>query len=288
MVFLGSGIQTKGDVQSLTTIENRKNSERTDYDVLVNGQNQSLNTDTTELKDVKTLMLSSRHSQSMNIGYLFLEKTSLTYSNTINQGSWQDINASQSATDYSNNFLTFYQTHYKQDDDYAYVMYPNVSNEQLTKKENEIQLLKNDNLTQAVYDVNENSWGVVLYENQSFKLNNEITLTQKGIYTVKKQNDRYVISFLNPVENVYTPDTVKSSLLTEVVQEASNKDQSTIIHLSMNKQQLKEQMKKEKKETKEKEKQNKKETKEKEKQNKKENKEKQKQNKKEQKNKRKK
>lgn len=288
VVFLGSGIQTKGDVQSLTTIENRKNSERTDYDVLVNGQNQSLNTDTTELKDVKTLMLSSRHSQSMNIGYLFLEKTSLTYSNTINQGSWQDINASQSATDYSNNFLTFYQTHYKQDDDYAYVMYPNVSNEQLTKKENEIQLLKNDNLTQAVYDVNENSWGVVLYENQSFKLNNEITLTQKGIYTVKKQNDRYVISFLNPVENVYTPDTVKSSLLTEVVQEASNKDQSTIIHLSMNKQQLKEQMKKEKKETKEKEKQNKKETKEKEKQNKKENKEKQKQNKKEQKNKRKK
>ena len=138
----------------------------------VNGDKQILNNEKVELKNVHSLLLSSPNNQAMNIGYIFLDKTSLDFLNKTNQGRWKDINASQSDQLHENNFLTFYKTHSKEDTRYAYVMYPNVSNDELAKKEesNKVKILQNNASVQAVYDADEESWGVVLYEDMPLRL----------------------------------------------------------------------------------------------------------------------
>lgn len=237
VVFLGSDIQTTGDTQSITTIENRKNTDTTQYDVYVNGDKQALNNEAVELKDVHSLLLSSPNNQAMNIGYTFLDTTSLDFINKTNQGSWKDINASQSDQLHENKFLTFYKTHSKEDTTYAYVMYPNVSNDELAKKEesNRVKVLQNNASVQAVYDDDEESWGVVLYEDMPFEIDEAVTLTKKGVYSIKKEKDEYRVSYLNPTDEEYHSDTIESILPQEIVQEATNKDKSTIIRLNIDK-----------------------------------------------------
>ncbi|MFR2832949.1 polysaccharide lyase 8 family protein [Enterococcus sp.] len=236
VVFLGSDIQTTGDTQPITTIENRKNTDTTQYDVYVNGDKQILNNEKVELKNVHSLLLSSPNNQAMNIGYIFLDKTSLDFLNKTNQGRWKDINASQSDQLHENNFLTFYKTHSKEDTRYAYVMYPNVSNDELAKKEesNKVKILQNNASVQAVYDADEESWGVVLYEDMPFEIDGAITLTKKGVYSIKKK-DEYRVSYFNPSDEEYHSDTIETILSQEIVQEATNKDKSTIIRLSIDK-----------------------------------------------------
>lgn len=288
VVFLGSGIETTGEVSPITTIENRKNTAQTNYDVLVNGKKQALDKETIKLNDVHSVLLSSPGNSSMNIGYHFLEATSLDFINKTNQGSWKDINDSQSDKLYQNDFLTFYQTHSNEASTYAYVMYPNLTVNQLAKKEkeNKVKVLQNNSLVQAVYDADEDSWGVVLYEDQPFDINKELTLTRKGVYSIKKDKKEYVVSYFNPADELNVSNPISSSLSQEIIQEATNQDKSTITRVYFSKNDLKEQKDREKqirKEQKEKEKQEKKTQKEKEKQEKKAQKEQHKQDKKNQK-----
>ena len=231
VIFLGSNIQAASETPAITTIENRKNSENTQYEIFVNGKKKKLNQEHMKFNKVRSLLFASPNNQEMNIGYSFLEKTTLDFTNKTNQGSWQAINAKQSDKQYQNNFLTAYQTHSNKQTTYAYVMYPNISAKQLVKKEKEVKVLQNDASVQAVYDAGEKSWGIVLYEDQIFKLNNEVKLTKKGVYSVKKEKGKYILSYYNPSDETYSVDTVASRLTQEIVQEATKKDKSTILYL---------------------------------------------------------
>lgn len=233
VVFLGSNIQATGETPAITTIENRKNSEKTQYEIFVNGEQKQLDQEQMQFNKVRSLLFASPNNQAMNIGYSFLEKTTLDFTNKTNQGSWQTINAKQSDKQYQNHFLTAYQTHSNKQTTYAYVMYPNISAEQLAKKEKgeKVKVLQNDALAQAVYDKEEKSWGIVLYEDQMFKLNDDVKLTKKGVYSVKKEKEKYILSYYNPIDETYSADTVSSNLTQEVVQEATKKDKSTILYL---------------------------------------------------------
>lgn len=233
IVFLGSDIQVTGDTPAYTTIENRKNNKVTNYEIFINGVKKQLEQNHMQLNDVNTLLLASPTSTSMNIGYLFLEETSLDYANTVEQGSWQAVNATQSNEMFENNFLTFYQTHKDEKTSYAYILYPNISNEQLleNKSESKINVLQNDAAVQAVYDKEEKSWGIVLYEDQTFKLNEYISINKRGVYSIKEEKDRYILSYYNPADEKYYENIFTTQLRQEVGKQPSNKDKSTIIYL---------------------------------------------------------
>ncbi|HIB1954086.1 TPA: polysaccharide lyase family 8 super-sandwich domain-containing protein [Enterococcus faecalis] len=233
VVFLGSNIQQSGDTSAMTTIENRKNNQDTSYTVLVNGDEYQVKDGQKEISDVRSLLLKSSNNQDMNIGYTFLEDTDLTYLNETNQGSWQEINASQSDQIYQNNFSTFYQTHDEGNDSYAYVMYPNISEDKLaaTEKDQSIEVIQNDETAQAIYDKELNSWGIVLYEDQGFKVDENLTVTKQGIYSIKKEKNQYSLSYYNPSDEIYPEGTIVSDLTQEVSKEATAEDMSTIVTL---------------------------------------------------------
>jgi hyaluronate lyase len=235
IVFLGSNIQTISGKSAITTIENRKNNENTQYETYINGEKVQVDKKHAQFDKVETLLFSSPNGQEMNLGYSFLEKPTLDYMNKVNQGSWQQVNAKQSDKQYENNFLTVYQTHSNDQTTYAYVLYPNISADRLTEKtKNEtVKILQNDALVQSVYDEDEDSWGVILYEDKTYQVNDEIILTKKGIYAIKKEATKYIVSYFNPTDENYLPDTIKSDLVKETIQDATNKDKSTIIHLYM-------------------------------------------------------
>lgn len=237
IVFLGSDIQTVENIPAITTIENRKNNENTQYEIFVNGEVIKPTKEHIQLKNVNSILLASSNNQSMNIGYTFLENTSLDLMDKINTGSWKEINTNQSDKLHQNNFLTFYQTHSSEDTTYAYVMYPNISVEQLIEKEKaeKVRVLQNDGTTQAVHDAEASSWGIVLYEDQPFTLNEEITITKKGVYSVRKEEDKYVLSYYHPTDKINLIETIKSSLEKEMIQEATFKNNSTILHIYLDK-----------------------------------------------------
>ncbi|WP_238596288.1 polysaccharide lyase beta-sandwich domain-containing protein, partial [Streptococcus suis] len=49
-----------------------------------------------------------------------------------------------------------------------------------------------------VYDQEQNVWGVVKYTDTAYKLTDDITLTDAGLYTIQKVEGGYRIAFYNP------------------------------------------------------------------------------------------
>ena len=130
--------------------------------------------------------------------------------------------------------MTLYQEHNNQEA-YAYVMYPNATNAVFKEKlrESEVIVLQNDGSVQSIYDGTINSWGVVLYEDQSFSVDDYFTVNKKGVYSIKKEKNHYVVSYYNPVEETYVKDTIESPHGHEVVKEASEADMDTVIQITI-------------------------------------------------------
>lgn len=130
--------------------------------------------------------------------------------------------------------MTLYQEHNNQEA-YAYVMYPNATNAVFKEKlrESEVIVLQNDGSVQSIYDGTINSWGVVLYEDQSFSVDDYFTVNKKGVYSIKKEKNHYVVSYYNPVEETYVKDTIESPHGHEVVKEASEADKDTVIQITI-------------------------------------------------------
>ena len=76
--------------------------------------------------------------------------------------------------------------------------------------------------------------GSCIIRGYAFEIDGAITLTKKGVYSIKKK-DEYRVSYFNPSDEEYHSDTIETILSQEIVQEATNKDKSTIIRLSIDK-----------------------------------------------------
>ena len=115
-------------------------------------------------------------------------------------------------------------------------MYPNATNAVFKEKlrESEVIVLQNDGSVQSIYDGTINSWGVVLYEDQSFSVDDYFTVNKKGVYSIKKEKNHYVVSYYNPVEETYVKDTIESPHGSRrVVKEASEADKDTVIQITI-------------------------------------------------------
>lgn len=204
IVFLGADINNTSDSDAVTTVENRKLNATEEYEVYANGEKVALNKGELRTQNVQSVLLNHPENPGMNVGYVFLEDTNLHILDETRSGAWSDINDAQADEVFTNDFVTMYQDHKTENDTYAYTMYPNATKEELSKAaaDPQIEVLRNDKQVQSVYDSEMKQWGVVLYENQSYELKENLTLKEQGVYSIHREGNQYMVSYYNPISDV--------------------------------------------------------------------------------------
>ena len=206
VVFLGSGVKDASGTNGYTVIENRKikrnskncSMEKEDYKVIVDGKEKTVDSNEMELQANNIFLKSS--NKEMNIGYKFLNTTSLNLKKETRSGSWKEINETQSNEKVENTFLTIVQPHDMLRNSYAYVLYPNRDEKEFAEEvsREEITVIENSETNQVIYDKLNNTYGVVKYDDSELKLENNLILKEKGIYTIQKELNKLKIAFFNP------------------------------------------------------------------------------------------
>ena len=206
VVFLGSGVKDSSGKDVYTVVENRKikresrnrRAGQEDYKVFVNGTETTIG-DKDSSAQVNTILLKSSN-KDMNIGYKFLQATTVNLKKEDRTGTWKDINEGQSAEAVQNTFLSIVQPHDDANSTYAYVLYPNREENEFAKEvaSDEIEVIENSETNQVVYDKVNKIYGVVKYNDSELKLEDGLILKEKGIYTIRKDTDKIEVAFLNP------------------------------------------------------------------------------------------
>ena len=209
LVFLGSGVKDASGTNGYTVIENRKikrsskncSMEKEDYKVIVDGKEKTVDSNEMELQ-VNNIFLKSSNKE-MNIGYKFLNTTSLNLKKETRSGTWKDINETQSNENVENTFLTIVQPHDMVRNSYAYVLYPNRNDKEFESEVNkeDITVIENSENNQVVYDKSNNIYGVVKYDDSELKLEDDLVLKEKGIYTIQKELNKIKVAFLDPTNS---------------------------------------------------------------------------------------
>lgn len=196
VVFLGSDIENPNDKEVYTNIENRKLKETDQYKIYVN--DKVLNDKKTTEDGISKVFLESKNGPNENIGYYFLNNKNLTVEKEHREGSWSEVNKDGSKDKKENDFIKISQDH-KDNTGYAYVMMPATSKDEFDKAPiDDIKVLANTNKVQAVFDQTNNIWGISLFNDEEFKINDDLSLDKKGLYTIKKDGNKYVISYFDP------------------------------------------------------------------------------------------
>ena len=206
VVFLGSGVKDASGTNGYTVIENRKikrssrnrSMDQEDYKVIVDGKEKIV--DSTEIEIQANNIFLKSSNKEMNIGYKFLNTTSLNLKKETRSGTWKDINESQSNESVENTFLTIVQPHDMVRNSYAYVLYPNRDEKEFAEEvsREEITVIENSETNQVIYDKLNNTYGVVKYDDSELKLEDNLILKEKGIYTIQKELNKLKIAFFNP------------------------------------------------------------------------------------------
>ena len=209
VVFLGSGVKDASGTNGYTVIENRKikrssrnrSMDQEDYKVIVDGKEKTV--DSTEIEIQANNIFLKSSNKEMNIGYKFLNTTSLNVKKETRSGTWKDINESQSNESVENTFLTIVQPHDMVRNSYAYVLYPNRNDKEFESEVNkeDITVIENSENNQVVYDKSNNIYGVVKYDDSELKLEDNLVLKEKGIYTIQKELNKIKVAFLDPTNS---------------------------------------------------------------------------------------
>ncbi|NEW66507.1 LPXTG cell wall anchor domain-containing protein [Carnobacteriaceae bacterium zg-84] len=199
IVALGSQIKNQSTDEVITTIEQRKVDAKVPYKVYVNDKEEALTDDEKEYKETETVFLESSDT-NRNIGYVFFKKADLIMSQALRKGKWKDINDAQSDEEKENTFITMYQKHVKDNDEYAYMIVPNVDRDTFKKLVDAMKnsVLQNDDTLQVVYDPTQNVWGIIKYDDEPSTIDGKFQVLKRGIYTIKKEDSDYAVSYLNP------------------------------------------------------------------------------------------
>ena len=209
VVFLGSGVKDASGTNGYTVIENRKikrssrnrSMDQEDYKVILDGKEKTV--DSTEMEIQANNIFLKSSNKEMNIGYKFLNTTSLNLKKETRSGTWKDINESQSNKSVENTFLTIVQPHDMVRNSYAYVLYPNRNDEEFEAEINkeDITVIENSENNQVVYDKSNNIYGVVKYNDSELKLEDDLVLKEKGIYTIQKELNKIKVAFFDPTNS---------------------------------------------------------------------------------------
>lgn len=201
IVSLGSNIKNNSENKTITTIENRKLRKKYPYKIELNGEKIQLSDGGSITKKVDNILLHNPNN-NLNIGLKFLNSQTVSVEKESNTGNWNEINERQKDREFENQFLKIYTEHSKENNNYAYITYPNIKKDNFEKQilDKDIKILSQNEKIHAVYSQSLNQWGVVLFEDSNYKVTDDLYLKEKGIYTIRKISDnKYEISYYNPI-----------------------------------------------------------------------------------------
>ena len=230
IVMLTTNIQNKSSDASVTTIENRKLVPDKNTKIYVNGEEISADKVTNDAVDTFYL---ETVDPNQRIGYAFLTPLSLDIEKQTRTHSWSEINYGQPSDPVTNTFVTATHTTQQNGENLAYVLVPNQDQEALNVAKDTVKVVVQNNDLQVVYDETSQTYGVVKYTDTPYELTDKVTLSQAGIYMIKKTSDGFDLSFSHP------RDDAKFSMLEGSSDEVSFKvlkttdevDRTTKLHL---------------------------------------------------------
>lgn len=222
IVFLGTDVQHSSEAGAHTTIENRKLLENEQYSYYINGKLVDLTKEVITDNTKSFYITNGKANQS--IGYVFLNDLSTHATVESRTGKWSDINYNQPKAEVSNQFVTLWCDHSQASSNYAYVMVPNKSLEEVARVAATVKILKQDRDIQVVYDAEQAVWGIVKYTNDAYALNDVITLTNAGVYTIQEDKSGYRISFYNPETRTIEQEMTTNPELATAVREVEPTD----------------------------------------------------------------
>lgn len=196
IVFMGTGVEHSSDAGGVTTIENRKLTPGQHYNYYINGKQVDLSNEVITDKTKSFYMTNGDVKQS--IGYVFLNGLSTHAQMEERAGKWSDINYGQISTVVQNSFVSLWHEQPKESSQYAYVMIPNKSMEEVQSLGETVSVVQQEKDLQVVYDTEQKVWGVVKYQDSDYHLNSDVTLTKAGLYTIKETDEGYMVSYYNP------------------------------------------------------------------------------------------
>lgn len=217
VVFLGTDVQHRSEAGAHTTIENRKLLENEQYSYYINGKLVDLTKEVITDNTKSFYITNGKANQA--IGYVFLNDLSTHAAVESRTGKWSDINYNQPKAEVTNQFVTLWHDHSQASSNYAYVMVPNKSLEEVTRVAATVKILKQDRDIQVVYDAEQAVWGIVKYTNDAYALNDVITLTNAGVYTIQEDKSGYRISFYNPETRTIEQEMTTNPELATAVRE---------------------------------------------------------------------
>ncbi|WP_248625206.1 polysaccharide lyase family 8 super-sandwich domain-containing protein [Enterococcus cecorum] len=230
IVMLTTNIQNKSSDASVTTIENRKLVPDKNTKIYVNGEEMTADKVTNSAVDTFYLETADPNQR---IGYVFLTPLSLDIEKQARTHSWSEINYGQPSDPVTNTFVTVTHTTQQNGENLAYVLVPNQDLASLNEARTSVKVVVQNNDLQVVYDETSQSYGVIKYTDTPYELTDKVTLSQSGIYMIKKTSDGFDLSFAHP------RDDAKFSMLEgsademsfKVLKTADEVDRTTKLHL---------------------------------------------------------
>ncbi|WP_226994584.1 polysaccharide lyase family 8 super-sandwich domain-containing protein, partial [Enterococcus cecorum] len=230
IVMLTTNIQNKSSDASVTTIENRKLVPDKNTKIYVNGEEMTANKVTNSAVDTFYLETADPNQR---IGYAFLTPLSLDIEKQARTHSWSEINYGQPSDPITNTFVTATHTTQQNGENLAYILVPNQDLASLNEARTSVKVVVQNNDLQVVYDETSQSYGVIKYTDTPYELTDKVTLSQSGIYMIKKISDGFDLSFAHP------RDDAKFSMLEgsadevsfKVLKTADEVDRTTKLHL---------------------------------------------------------
>ena len=230
IVMLTTNIQNKSSDASLTTIENRKLVADKNTKIYINGEEISVDKVTNDAVDTFYLETADPNQR---IGYAFLTPLSLDIEKQTRTHSWSEINYGQPNDPVTNTFVTATHTTQQNGENLAYVLVPNQDQEALNAAKDTVKVVVQNNDLQVVYDETSQTYGVIKYTDTPYELTDKVTLSQEGIYMIKKTSDGFDLSFAHPRDDAKFSMLEGSSdeVSLKVLKTADEVDRTTKLHL---------------------------------------------------------
>ncbi|MCC3355344.1 polysaccharide lyase family 8 super-sandwich domain-containing protein [Bacillus sp. REN16] len=197
IVALGAGISSDETRNVETIIENRKIRDDGSNRLIING----------EIQDGKEKTLTANWAflegtvKGADIGYYFPNEKQITVKKEERTGAWSDINYTEPTDKVSRSYASMWINHgvAPQQDTYAYVLLPSKSQEQTEQYalNPDIEILKNDDAVQAVYDKREHIVGANFWTNERQTVG-PLTVDQQASITMQAKDGVLEIAVSDP------------------------------------------------------------------------------------------
>lgn len=199
VVMLGSNIQSSLNANITTTVANRKLSDLSNTKIFVNGKRWQTQANETLL--LRTLSIKNSKIDDSNLSYVFLKPTEVTIGYEERQGDWVDIGNHRGEV--SANFISTTIQQGPDNDHYAYLLLPDLDNEDVRDlvENMPIKVRRNDKLAHIVIHKEEQVTAAIVWSEQDVQITNQIISSSKMAIMIEKKARKTKIAISDPLQS---------------------------------------------------------------------------------------